>query len=108
MRRAAAAAGAGVERFVLQGRFAGTPYYELHLEEPDGASPQRLAAAMDEALGELNVEYRSKRSSARLGAIRPIVLAAGTMESAEREQIRLRGGRSEQYKHTYLRTDVLE
>jgi hypothetical protein len=106
MHRAAARVRAGVERFVVQGRFAATPFYELHLEAPDGADPHRLAAAMDEALGELNIEYRSKRSSGRLGPIRPIVLKTGALEAAEREQIRLRGGRSEQYKHAYLRTDV--
>jgi hypothetical protein len=108
MYRAVAVAGAGVQRFVLQGRFAATPFYELRLEAPDGADAERRAAAMDEALGELNIEYRSKRSSGRLGPIRPILLAAGTLEAAEREQIRLRGGRSEQYKHKYLLTDVLE
>lgn len=108
MHRAGAATGAGAERFVLQGRFAATPFYELRLEAPDGADASRLAAAMDEALGELNVEYRSKRSSGRLGPIQSVVLAPGTLESSEREQIRLRGGRSEQYKHKYLLTDVLE
>ncbi|MCJ7543616.1 MAG: GH3 auxin-responsive promoter family protein [Phycisphaerae bacterium] len=108
MHRAAVATGAGVERFVLQGRFAATPFYELRLEVPDGMALGRLATAMDEVLGELNVEYRSKRFSGRLGPIQPVVLAARTLESAEREQIRLRGGRSEQYKHKYLLTDVLE
>jgi hypothetical protein len=56
----------------------------------------------------LNVEYHSKRSSGRLGLIRPVLLAAGTLESAEREQLTLRGGRGEQYKHKYLWTEVLE
>ncbi|MGA2266465.1 MAG: GH3 auxin-responsive promoter family protein [Phycisphaerae bacterium] len=107
MHRAAAATGAPVERFVLQGRFATVPFYELRLE-PVGADVERLTHAMDEALGELNVEYQSKRSSGRLGGIRPILLPAGALERAEREQIRLRGGRSEQYKHKYLLTDVLE
>ncbi len=108
MRRAAAATGASVERFVLQGRFAATPFYELRLEWPDGLGAGRLAEAMDEALGALNVEYHSKRSSGRLGSIRPVLLPAGTLESAEREQLTLRGGRSEQYKHKYLWTEVLE
>lgn len=109
MRGAAAATNSTVQRFVFQGRYVpAMPFYELRLEPPDGTNLQRLAAAMDDALGELNVEYRSKRSSGRLGPIRPIILAAGTLESAEREQMRLRGGRSEQYKHKYLLTDVLE
>jgi hypothetical protein len=62
---------------------------------------------MDEALGELNMEYASKRKSGRLEAIRPIVLSDGAMASGELRNIQARRGRSEQYKHQYLRTEVL-
>lgn len=101
-----------VERFVMQGRFAATPYYELRME-PDGdmiAAMQAgaLAGALDEALIELNMEYASKRKGARLGPIQPILLTPGELEHAERENIRRRNGRSEQYKHQYLLTDVLD
>ncbi|MBN1554690.1 MAG: GH3 auxin-responsive promoter family protein [Phycisphaerae bacterium] len=97
-----------VERFVMQPRFAQTPYYELRME-PDGlADPMVLAETLDEALGELNMEYASKRKDRRLGPIQPILLPDGALEQAERENIRRRHGRSEQYKHQYLLTDVLE
>jgi hypothetical protein len=106
MRRACAASGSAVERFVVQGRFAATPYYELRLEAPNGRAAEALAAAMDAALGELNVEYASKRRSGRLGAIRAAVLPAGSLARAEADAIRRRGN-CEQYKPAYLLTEVL-
>jgi hypothetical protein len=101
-----------LDRFEVQGRFpqgnGGDPYYELRLEKPDGLDVTALAATMDRALGELNMEYASKRHTGRLGPIRPVVLPDGTFNQAERENIARRRGRSEQYKHCYLCTDVME
>lgn len=108
MRIAAGRAGAAVERFVLQGRFAQTPYYELCLDTGDGVEPDLLAERMDRALGELNIEYQAKRKSKRLGAIRAAPLPPGTLTRAENEKIRTRRGRSEQYKHQYLMTEIIE
>ena len=76
------------------------------MEADDPAVPQRLAETLDTELGELNMEYRSKRSSGRLGPIRPIRLPRGTLQRAEDNHIRRRRGRGEQYKHQYLMTDV--
>jgi len=106
MRRAAAALGTAVDRFVIQGRFADTPYYELRVEADGVGRPAALAAGVDERLRELNIEYDAKRGSGRLGPIRPQVLEPGSFERAEREHLRRRG-RQEQYKHQYLLTDVL-
>jgi len=108
MRRASERASAGPQRFVVQGRFTGTPFYELRLERMDGLDCAGLAELVDDALSELNVEYRSKRKSGRLGPIRAIKLAPGTLERREKEEIRKRRGRSEQYKHQYLLTDVID
>jgi hypothetical protein len=107
MRRAGAQTGDALLRFVLQGRFADTPYYELRMEKPDGLDLTALADRMDMALCEVNCEYHSKRHSARLGKIQPVTLTHGTMEQAERENIARHNGRSEQYKHQYLLTEVL-
>ncbi len=107
MRLASASAGASVERFILQGKFAQTPYYQLSLEWPDSESANRLADLMDEALSKLNIEYHSKRSTGRLGPIRPVLLDAGVLDKTEANNIRLRKGRTEQYKHQYLLTNVL-
>jgi hypothetical protein len=106
MTTACAAANLPIERFVVQGHFAEMPFYELRAEE-DLDHLSALAAALDRALVAINVEYAGKRKSGRLGAIRPIPLAPGTLERAERDLIQKRHGRQEQYKHQYLLTDVL-
>ena len=73
-----------------------------------GLDADALAGAMDRELARLNVEYESKRRSGRLGSICPMLLEQGAFEQAESENIRRRRGRSEQYKHQYLLTDVLD
>jgi len=108
MRRAAGPLGVKVERFVMQGCFAATPYYQLRLETADGLDVAGLAARLDAELCELNIEYRSKRKSGRLGPIRAAVVAAGELGSQEARGIHLRRGRDEQYKHQYLLSDVLD
>jgi hypothetical protein len=107
MRIAAGALKTAVELFTLQGRFAPTPYYELRLEVADDAAAASIAAAMDDALCGLNIEYKSKRSGGRLGSVRAVRLPAGSLAAAEAARIAARGGRGEQYKHQYLLVDVL-
>jgi len=108
LRRAAASVGAAVERFTLQGRFAATPYYELRIEQADGGPAQAVAEALDRELAELNIEYRSKRHTSRLGCIRPREVEPGHFERIERQAIADRRGRGEQYKHQYLLTKILD
>jgi hypothetical protein len=107
MHQAAQRAGTNVDRFVLQGRFAKTPYYQLRLDGAIGVPAEALAEEFDCALGRLNIEYQSKRESGRLGPIRPVVVAPGQMDEDEDELIRQRRGRCEQYKHQYLLREVL-
>lgn len=106
MNTARAATGAAVERFVVQGRFAQPPRYELRVELAADQA-HRLADEMDKALRSVNVEYNSKRKSGLLGAVQAIVLPDGTLERAELQTIDSRRGRSEQYKHQYLLSEVL-
>ena len=103
----AGASGKAPERFIVQARFGDTPYYELQAEPDGGTDLARLAEEMDNALFELNIEYASKRKSGRLGPIRPVELSPGTLARAEADEIARRNGRTEQYKHAYLRRDVL-
>jgi len=106
MRIAAARAAVRIDRFVMQGRFAALPCYELRLEQPGGLDVDRLAELMDQALADLNMEYRSKRKSRRLGPIKPVVVPAGSMAAIEAESIITSAGRGEQYKHQYLLAEV--
>ena len=106
MRLAAARSGAAVSRFTLQGVFDRTPHYELRLERLTDGQGEQLARSLDGALCELNIEYRSKRSSGRLGPICSVLLRQEELEHEEVRKIRDRRGRSEQYKHQYLLTNV--
>jgi hypothetical protein len=98
---------AAVERFELQGRFADLPWYELRVEIDAAQEVPALAAAMDESLSQLNIEYRSKRASARLGPVRAVALPPGDLRRREDERVIQRRGRGEQYKHQYLLTEVI-
>jgi hypothetical protein len=85
------------------------PYYGLFLERgdlPDAASGERLAARLDERLRETNVEYASKRSSLRLGALRLELVRDGFWARWDRERLKRSGGTVEQYKHPCLINDL--
>ncbi len=98
---------AALETFVLQGHFAAPPYYHLSVEPGPGIDPRVLAGKLDEAIRRVNVEYDQKRRSGRLGPIRASCLPPGSFARREQREIAARRGRAEQYKHTYLLTDVI-
>jgi len=108
MRIAADQLDAHVDTFILQGHFDSVPYYQLRVEANGTDNIQSLGDLMDQALGELNIEYGAKRKSGRLGPIRPTALPSGTLRAEEQAKIAARRGRDEQYKHQYLMTDIVE
>ena len=65
-----------------------------------------LASALDRRLGEVNIEYASKRSSLRLASVRPQLLAPGTWHQWDRQRLAQSGGTPEQYKHPCLIPDL--
>jgi hypothetical protein len=99
---------AGLETFELQGCFGNPPFYRLRVEATEGADIRQVARRLDDALQAINLEYRSKRSSGRLGEIAVVIQPAGTFAAQEAQRILRRGGRGEQYKHKYLLTDVVQ
>jgi hypothetical protein len=85
------------------------PYYGLFLEEPDAADEtglRRFLAEFDRQLGAENVEYAAKREGGRLGAVRAILLPAGTWAAWDRDRLAQTGGSPEQYKHPCLIGDL--
>jgi hypothetical protein len=58
--------------------------YRLYLEAPLPASPGEIAAAVDEHLAGLNIEYRAKRASGRLGPVRAFEVVPGTGDAYRR------------------------
>jgi len=98
---AAAALAVAPDAFVLAPRWDDPPFYVLYVE--GGATDaERLAERVDGALREINVEYRAKRSSARLGPIAVHPLPPGLLARLDREKAARRGGANEQFKHQYL------
>lgn len=105
-----AASGHVPDRFTVCPAWADPPYYVLCLErgetvQDDGLWPGR-AEEFDRALERLNVEYSSKRSSGRLGALELRWLAPGTFSRLEADRIAAADGRAEQVKHPYLVPDL--
>lgn len=103
MQRCCEAAGVAVESFVLAPCWSDPPYYRLHVEG-DLPAAERLAAALDEELCAMNLEYGSKRKSSRLGPVTANRLAPGTLARLDAERQARHGGSNEQYKHQYLYT----
>jgi hypothetical protein len=80
------------------------PYYGLFIEENDllPAAGARLVESLDARLRSHNIEYDAKRSSGRLGAVRPEALPAGFWQRWDAERLKRSGGTPEQYKHPCL------
>jgi len=100
--------GVDIELFEMQGRFASPPFYELRVEMENPEHAEKLCGVFDNHLREINIEYDSKRKSQRLGPVRPVLLPSGTLNSDELQKIIDHKGRTEQYKHRYLLTEILE
>ena len=77
--------------------------YRLYVEPQAGSTlnPQQLAQSVDAMLMELNLEYRSKRESARLGPLTLAWLAPHTWEAYKRACV-LQGQRESQFKPAAL------
>jgi hypothetical protein len=98
--------GLTIESFVLAPRWDDPPFYRLHVETahlPPNVSGDHLCRQLDDALGQANIEYRSKRHTARLGPVQLNLLPDGCLAQLDR-QTSQRRGRAEQFKHQFLYT----
>ncbi len=98
--------GLNIDSFTVQPRWADPPYYLLTLEE--SAAPDQtgvLADLFDTFLGELNIEYASKRSSRRLGPLQVQRVPDGFFQRDDLRRLQATG-RSEQYKRKFLLPEV--
>lgn len=94
-----------VHHFTLSPIWGDPPHYRLHLERADAPVPemrQRLANDVDAQLQELNVEYKEKRQSGRLGMLECLAIPNGTWERFIRHRQSRFGASLEQYKHPCL------
>jgi hypothetical protein len=96
--------GDDVTTFTMAPVWADPPYYLLHFESRRVRGSDallRLAEQIDQKLGQLNLEYRSKRQSRRLGALRVYQSADGAAGPVGRAY-------HEQYKHRFLQNQPVE
>ena len=80
------------------------PYYSLVVEEGHFhmADAKNLLYHLDEELKTLNMEYRTKRDSGRLGRLRLVSAPQDIFSKIKGDVIKRRGGRIEQYKQVHL------
>ncbi|MBT5434290.1 MAG: hypothetical protein HOL02_18260 [Rhodospirillaceae bacterium] len=77
--------------------------YTVYLELAQGPPPPGIAGAIDRALGERNIEYRAKRASGRLGALKVVPVVEGTSHRFRLHCVG-RGQRDAQFKSIPLTT----
>jgi hypothetical protein len=85
------------------------PYYGLFVERGDFRDRDQalhLAGELDRRLGDINMEYASKRESRRLGPVRVDLIRTGAWQEWDRQRLLQTGGNVDQYKHPCLITDT--
>jgi hypothetical protein len=98
-----------LEHFTVSPVWGEPPRYQLMAEESDLASPRLgdgLATGVDSRLQMLNCEYREKRMTGRLDAMKWVSLPPGTWAKFARQRQSKLGGSIEQYKHPCLIPDL--
>lgn len=98
--------GRKIDSFYLQPLWADPPCYEFSVEKALVSDlPYDIAELLDSLLQEINIEYRSKRKSARLGPVVLNLLEDGYFHSDDLAKLR-DSGRPEQYKRKFLITEI--
>lgn len=88
--------------FVLAARWSELPHYRLYVESQDVDRLSNASSHLDDALAAVNLEYRARRESLRLGPVEIAPVAVGALGSRERNRRLRRTGMVEQYKRQYL------
>ncbi len=103
------ALGVRLTAFLVLPSWGDPPHYNLLVEEPDApdeAAAARLAAEVEHQLQLANLEYENKRSTLRLGPIRPFRIPAGSWLDFQGRRLTKSGGTVEQYKQPCLLSDL--
>ena len=88
----------GSTNFLLMFAIPKESRYRLVIElDLDGAQTEQWTEAVERALGERNIEYKTKRASGRLGPLEIVPVAAGTGDEYKRH-LMARGQREGQFK----------
>ena len=105
MERLCKRADLSLRHFVLAPQWDNPPYYLLHVggdAVPEQWSTGRLANMYDAELASVNIEYESKRKSARMAPVQLNLLPDGFLAEHDRRASLRRGASNEQFKHRFL------
>jgi hypothetical protein len=80
-------------------------HYRARIEQAGAPLGEAEAGLIDRALGDLNIEYRAKRDSGRLGPLQLVPLRAGAGDAYHRHCVENRGQREAQAKVLALQTE---
>jgi len=96
------------EHVLVSPAWGSPPRYVVTAERDSMATVEwaRALGLLDARLGEVNMEYRSRRESGRLEGPTVNLVGAGYFTGMREEHLRKVGGRREQYKHVYLVPEV--
>ena len=100
------------EESVLCPQWGDPPFYRLNADADafsamaEGTSGKELTEALDKALAEVNIEYKSKRKSLRLGPIQLRLLADNYLAKRDSEIMARSVTARSQFKHRYLHTEL--
>mgnify|MGYP001072587382 CR=1 FL=1 len=103
------AAGVRLRSYLMLPIWGDPPRYGLLAETsdlPDEAAADRLAAAVEGRLRELNLEYAAKRDTLRLGPVHTIRIRDGAWAEFQKRRLARGGGTVEQYKQPHLIPDL--
>lgn len=103
-----ASTGLDVKHFSAAPRWSDPPHYALMAEVGGAGSPdelRRFVLEFDRVLSQMNVEYRSKRQSGRLGATVLQILEPGTFDRYRQARV-LAGAPEAQVKVPHLSPDL--
>jgi GH3 auxin-responsive promoter len=95
--------------YLLLPGWAEPPHYSLLVEQtdlPEAAASERLAAAVEDALRRVNLEYDNRRSTLRLGPTRVRRIVPGSWGRFQQRRLARSGGTVEQYKQPHLMPDL--
>ena len=97
---------------VLCPQWGDPPFYRLNIDREafagldSEAVRTELGKRLDQVLMAVNVEYKSKRKSDRLGPVEVRVLAAGYLAECDRQGMARSVTARSQFKHRYLHTEL--
>jgi hypothetical protein len=108
VRAAQVGAGLWTAQFTMTPEWLDQPGYTLYVDlrrQAESTQLERFASLVEQQLCDRNEEYREKRQTGRLSAIRMQPLPESAWQTLQQTRLNKSGGSAEQYKHPCLMPD---